>query len=247
MHMQNDMLKKIISGVVVFAVVIAGLWFAWNLTTKPANQAETNKVVPIEITETDHKKGAVESQVMLVEFSDFQCPACRVFTPLVNQLVDELGEDFTLVYKHFPLPQHNNAEQAAFVAEAAGKQDKFFEMHDVLFEKQDEWSESDNPKKFFDTYAKDLKLDMKKFSTDVTSAEVKAKVEKDVISGTEAGVNSTPSFFLNGVKLKNPGSYDEFAGIIKAAITESKKKVQESTSSATIGQPTGVTGTERSK
>ena len=125
--MQDGLLKKIATGAIVFFVVVAGLWFAWNLTTKPGDQTvDTAKVVPIEITDIDHIKGSPDKRVVLVEFSDFECPACKTYAPLVDQVMKQYDKDVTLVYKYFALPQHKNSKNAAYAAEAAGKQDKFF-------------------------------------------------------------------------------------------------------------------------
>jgi protein-disulfide isomerase len=226
--MQDGLVKKIISGFTVFAVVMAALWFAWNLTTKPAEQAQdANKPVSIEVTDADHKLGAKNGKVTLVEFSDFQCPACKAFAPLVKKLMEDYGTDVTLVYKYFPLPQHDHAEAAAYAAEAAGKQGKFFEMHDILFEKQDEWSTQSDPNKFFEKYAASLKLNMAQYKKDLASDEAKSIIEKDVLAGTQAGVNSTPSFYLDGVKVNNPGSYEEFAGLVTAAIAKNQKLLKK--------------------
>lgn len=231
--MDNALTKKLISGFVIFAVIMAALWFAWNLTTKPAQQAQTeNKKVSIEIADTDHSTGKENSKVVLVEFSDFQCPACKAYNPLVKQLMEDYGKDITLVFKNFPLAQHNHAKVAAYAAEAAGKQNKFFEMGDILFDKQEEWSAQDDPTSFFVKYAQLLKLDVNKFKKDMTSDEIKKKVDNDVLAGTQAGVDATPSFFLNGVKLSNPNSYQEFSALVTAELAKVEPDSKDSSNSA---------------
>jgi protein-disulfide isomerase len=101
-----------------------------------------------------------------------------------------------------------------------------------LFEKQDEWSTQSDPNKFFEKYAASFKLNMAQYKKDLASDEAKSIIEKDVLAGTQAGVNSTPSFYLDGVKVNNPGSYEEFAGLVTAAIAKNQKPAQESSNSA---------------
>jgi len=93
-----------------------------------------------EITDPDHTKGAESPKVLIVEFSDFQCPACASFTPFVSQIIADYPSDVAVHYRHFPLPMHPSADEAARAAEAAAEQGKFWEMHDILFERQNDWS-----------------------------------------------------------------------------------------------------------
>jgi protein-disulfide isomerase len=171
------------------------------------------------VGENDHKKG--EGVVVLVEYSDFQCPACATYEPAIKQLFNDLGGKMTLVYRHFPLRQvHLNSQLAAQASEAASLQGKFWEMHDILFAKQNEWAPISNPTSLFEGYAKTLSLDIEKFNSDIKSETVKEIVNKDFNGGQEARVNSTPTFFLNGKKLANPRSYEEFKALIETAISE---------------------------
>ena len=132
-----------------------------------------------------------------------------------------MGAKVRFAYRHFPLPQHKNAKLAATVAEAAGKQSKFWEMHDLIFQNQSAWSEEKNAAILFAKYAQDLGLDLARFQTDIASDEIKAKIENDYQSGVKAGVNSTPSFFLNGKKMDNPRNYDEFKNAIEQTLGQS--------------------------
>jgi protein-disulfide isomerase len=173
------------------------------------------------VAASDQTKGNSESKVLLVEYSDFQCPACGRYYPLLKQLNQELGDQIQFVYRHFPLKQtHKNAEPAAFAAEAAGKQGKFWEMHDLIFEGQKDWSEKRNAKETFAEYAQSLNLDMERFKTDVESKEIKNKVRNDYSSGIKAGVNSTPTLFLNGKKLQNPRGYEELKQLVEEAMAQ---------------------------
>ncbi len=166
---------------------------------------------------TDWVKGAPlnEAKVVLTEYADFQCPACAAYYPFVKQLGQEF-KNLSIVFRHFPLSQHANAREAAQAAEAAGKQGKFWEMHNLLFDNQDIWSQSSFAAETFNTYAQTLGLDMEKFKADFNSSETKTKIEADYQSGVSE-IDGTPTFFLNDKKIQNPQNYDEFRNIILQA------------------------------
>lgn len=166
---------------------------------------------------TDWIKGAPlkDTKVTLIEYSDFQCPACGAYYPIVKQLGQEF-KNLTIVYRNFPLAQHANARPAAQAAEAAGQQGKFWEMHDLLFSNQNAWSGSSSAEQIFIAYAQSLKLDMEKFKTDFNSQAVKTKIEADYQSGASE-VGGTPTFFLNDKKIQNPQGYEDFRSIIQQA------------------------------
>lgn len=166
------------------------------------------------VSQSDWFKGDKDSKAILAEYSDFQCPACGYYYPMVKQLGDEFSDRIAIVYRHFPLPQHKNAKVAAYAAESAGRQEKFWDMHDMIFDNQNKWSEDGDVKNIFIGYAESLGLDMDKFKSDLESKEVKEKVDADYNSGVRSKVNSTPTFFLNGEKIQNPKGYDEFKDII---------------------------------
>lgn len=208
---------------VLYSCVLLGVGGAIFGTVKLASNDNSNGTQlaassVFSVSESDWTKGNKEAAATLIEYSDFQCPACGAYYPLVKQLSQEFGDKVRFVYRHFPLEQHKNAELAAFAAEAAGKQGKFWEMHDLIFDNQREWSDSEDARALFAKYAASLNLAAEQFQKDIDSAEVKAKVEKDYQGGLAAKVNSTPTFFLNGKKLQNPRSYEEFKKILEAEI-----------------------------
>ncbi len=165
--------------------------------------------------------GKKDARVVLVEYSDFQCPACAAYHPLVKKITEEFKNDLKFVYRHYPLAQHNNAIPAAKAAEAAGRQNKFWEMQDLLFANQVEWAESSAAEKKFEAYAAKIDLDLNQYKIDFKSDKVATKITNDYDSGNRSGVSYTPSFYLNGKLIKNPKSYDEFRVLIADAITES--------------------------
>ena len=134
--------------------------------------------------------GNDEAKVTIVEFSDFQCPACKQAQYLVKEILQQYPDQIRLVYRHFPLIQiHKNAFAAAELAEAAYGQEKFWEMHDLLFERQGEWAEN---KEKLEEYRRALGID--------EAGDYKELVQRDIRDGQALGVNATPTFFVNGKK-----------------------------------------------
>ncbi len=201
-------------GFVVIILIIVGLSNVGS--NEPALESETN---PQLVTSQDHIKGNPDAYVTLVEYSDFQCPACRTYYPLLKQLNEKHPDDVRIVYRHFPLVQiHPYAVPAAQASEAAGIQGKFWEMHDKLFETQDGWSKGGVPDGFFSDLAGTIGLDVEKFKKDMDSSEVKSKIERDKQFGDKLNVTGTPTFYLNGKKLSNPKSFEELDSLIDDAI-----------------------------
>lgn len=170
------------------------------------------------ITTTDHVLGPTTAPAVLIEYSDFQCPACGLAEPILKQVKEKYGDRVALVYRHFPLPSHQYGRIAAQASEAAHRQGKFAEFHDLLFDRQSSWSRTDNGKKAMVELATELKLDVDKFTADLDSREVKDRVETDVRTGNAANIPGTPTFFLNGKQIQNPGSLGGFSSLIDAIV-----------------------------
>lgn len=201
-------------GIILLAV--AGMVWA----VKNSNGARSGDLA-VPVSAEDHMKGNAESAITLVEYSDFQCPACRAYYPIVEKLTNEYGSKIRFVYRHFPLPQHANARPTAIAAEAAGLQGKFWEMHNMIFENQEAWAAEKDPRETLISYAVKLGLDKEKFLQDLDSKDLQKKVETDLQGGMRSRVRGTPTFFLNGSALANPRSYDEFKRAIDTATSPS--------------------------
>lgn len=207
--------KRAAKRIILWTAVIVGICAAVFIIIKLADNYSPGQLSDNSISNSDWVKGSREAKVVLIEYSDFQCPACANYAPIMKQIIQEFGNEIVFIYRHFPLKQnHRNAELAAWAAEAAGKQNKFWEMHDILFEKQKEWENSGNADEYFRGYAQTLNLNIEQFGKDINSEEIKNKVENDFQSGLRSDINSTPTFFLNGNKIKNPRDYEEFKNII---------------------------------
>jgi protein-disulfide isomerase len=151
------------------------------------------------ITSADWTKGDAGAPIRLVEYSDFQCPSCAMVDPLIKEALKGEESRVFFVYRHFPLSQiHANAQYAAQAAEAAGRQGKFWEVHDLLFEKQDEWGESENAQEMIKNYVITTGINMEQWAVDVNDQEIIKKIENDAQGALRAGVDGTPTFFMNG-------------------------------------------------
>lgn len=201
--------KKQITYSVIGIIIVALVgWWGWGAYERVQNAVPPSDIDVI----TAHEKGNLEGKLVMVEFSDFQCPACRVQQEFVDAALDSFPE-MKLIFKHFPLETiHPNAYNAAIAAEAAGVQGAFWEMHDILFERQDEWSNFINPQNKFIEYAEELGLEVEQFRADLENEVVIAKVDADVAEGDALGLNSTPSFFINGERITTDQEFLEAVG-----------------------------------
>lgn len=208
--------NRIILWVVIVLILGGGVY---GLTLLGDGTVSDGPILVDAVSTSDHTKGATDAAVTLIEYSDFQCPACRTYYTLFDQLADIYADSVTFVYRHFPLRSiHPNAQAAAEASEAASLQGKFWEMYEQLFINQNSWSSESDPTDIFVQYAGDIGLDVEQFKTDLASSAVSDKVNADYRSGIAAQVNATPTFFLNGEKLSNPSSLGEFESLIDEAI-----------------------------
>lgn len=171
--------------------------------------------------EATAQENSEAAKLTLTEYSDYQCPACAYFHPIVDSLKKTYGNDLEVVYKDFPLNSHQFAALAARAAEAAKNQGKFLEMHNKLFENQQQWSSGDAESRFVG-YAKEIGLDIEQFKQDLNAAETQKAVMEEKQEGVQMGVDSTPTFFINGEKLQqNPPSYEDFKALIDVYMKDS--------------------------
>ncbi len=149
---------------------------------------------------SSHMTGVKEAAVTLVEFGDYQCPACAATYRIVKQALAAYRDPkaVNFVFRNFPLPQHGNARVAAEAAEAASAQGKFWEMHDKLYENQAQWSDSADPVTLFIGYVRDAGLDAERFAADVRASRFEDVIQADMNDGTAVSVQATPTFFING-------------------------------------------------
>jgi len=169
-----------------------------------------------------HVRGKADAPVTLEEFGDFQCPPCAMMAALLRKTEEEYGSRLRVIFHHFPLAAHAHARAAALAAEAAEKQGRFWEMHDLLYKEQGIWSKVDNVPLLFDSYAGAIGLDLDRFKKDLQNPGVAARVDADQKLGASRGVTSTPTLFVNNVAL--PPDALNPVGVKKAIDTALKEK-----------------------
>lgn len=192
-------------------VVLGGLfYFTRDKQEAPDTQASVSS----------HTYGKADSKVVLIEYGDFECPACAAYFPIVSRIKEDYKDRISFQFRHFPLVQiHANAMIASRAAEAAGKQNKFWEMHDLLYTNQDNWAKSQNASTIFEDYATQLGLNVDQFKSDVAAQSTVDTINADVREGQKLNIDSTPSFVLNGQKLENlQPSYEGLSKAIDEAL-----------------------------
>jgi protein-disulfide isomerase len=173
-----------------------------------------------------HVRGAANAPVKFEEFADFQCPTCGAMHSVVKQLLDKYPQQVSVAFRNFPLRGlHKHASEAARAAEAAGMQNKFWEMHDRLYENQKEWGEPDDARTIFIGYAKSLGLDVQKFTEDMDSSVVAMRVVADERRGVALGITATPTFFVNGRELtfEQSNTLDRLSAAVEGELAAQKK------------------------
>ena len=213
-------LSAIIIAIGLFGGTAMGLWLSGRgsmleiFRSKPTlgtNNASPGAPAP-------YAKGSEAAPVTMEEFADFQCSPCRQMHSQIRKIAADYGDRLRIVFRNFPLEMHPNALAAAKAAESAGRQGRFWEMHDMLFEKQSEWEDRDAPTEKFKEYAAVLRLDLQKFNADMASDEITQRITADQKRGESAGVDGTPTLFVNGVAVPEESfSPDGIRKLIDAA------------------------------
>lgn len=202
---------------IIIAVLFLGFIGFLVFSKEKTNSPGTNSGA----TASNHVKGAGKKNVTIVEYGDFECSACYAYYPVLKEVKKKYGDDITFQFRHFPLTQiHKNAYAAHRAAEAAAKQNKFWEMHDLLYEQQQSWAASTNAQRILEDYATQLGLNSDQFKKDYASADISAIINADIDAGNKLKVNSTPTFVINGNKIENPKEVtaDSFSKIIDGYI-----------------------------
>lgn len=219
MKNRHDIRQILTWGIVILAIVglFVGLAYLGGSSGTQANIL----AVPVDST-TDRIQGPSTAKATIVEYSDFQCPACAQYEPIVREVLNVFPNDVQLVYRHFPLTElHPHAMAAATASEAAQKQGKFWEYHHLLFDQQAQWSRATSTETLFTEFAVTLGLNKEQFQKDLQQADTSSKIKNDIASGNSSGINATPTFYLNGTKIQ-PQSLEEFKTAVQKAIDGTK-------------------------
>ncbi len=192
-----------------------------------ADNANVRLQVPV--TAQDATKGPADALVTIVEFSEFQCPFCSRVNPTIKQVMDTYGDKVRVVFKHNPLPFHKDAPMASQAALAAGKQGKFWEMHDKLFENAKALQREN-----LETYASQIGLDMAQFKKALDEGTFKAQVAADMALASKIGANGTPNFFINGKQLVGAQPFDNFKKLIDEELKNAEEMIKKGTPKASV-------------
>lgn len=207
--------KRFLTVLAVIAVIVVGaIWIQNNKGNKASGSGNG--------TPSNHIEGSTSTGVKLVEYGDYECPYCGEYYPIVKQVVAEYQNQIQFQFRNLPLTQlHPNAFAAARAAEAASLQGKFWEMHDTLYQNQNDWTQSSNPTPIFNSYATQLGLNLTQFKSDYSSDKVNNTINADVneFNKTKAE-EATPTFFLDGQLVHPTQSVQSFEQLINAAIKQ---------------------------
>lgn len=178
----------------------------------------------VAVSANDHVQGPEDAPVTLVEYGDYECPHCGAAYPIIKRIQKAMGADLRFVFRNFPLTEsHPHALHAAQAAEAVALQDKFWEMHDVIYENQETLEDDDLLR-----FARALKLDTKKWAADFDANEVVSKIQGDFSSGIRSGVNGTPTFFINGIRHDDSFEYSVLLPALQRELKSSTKLKKQS-------------------
>ena len=220
--MSNRFFITVIALIVLF---VGGFAFTKQRDNKEAGNGTTTSAP------TNHVYGKDKAEVVLVEYGDYQCSACYSYEPLVHDVREKYKDRIAFQFRNFPIvSSHPNAFVAARAAEAAALQNKFWEMHDKLYETQDPsgktgWVASSNPTSFFVSFATELGMDADRFQKDMNSSEVNNLINADIAEGRKVPVNGTPTFVLNGKKVEQEmRSVEDFYKLLDEALAEKAPK-----------------------
>lgn len=237
-------MKRILPLIIILTVLGVALGSAWYLTqsvpsstnavgvgyqtaSSPASQGQAPRPVAntgVPGAEPAHVKGPPTAPAHIEEFGDFQCPPCALFHPILEQMEAEFGDKLRVTFRQFPLvPSHQHALAAASAAEAAAMQGKFWEMHALIYEHQNEWKVLSDVRPVFEGYAKQIGLDVERYKRDMLGDQVRQRIIQDGKRGHSLGVKGTPTVFLNGREV--PFEYlpaDKLRVLIKQEIDNKK-------------------------
>jgi protein-disulfide isomerase len=214
--------RYILWGSFVGALVVVVAVMVRMVDQPPASMPEAGPAVAsedaaiLEPRENDWIKGNPDASVVVVKYSDFQCPACRFYAAMDDQVSEELGDDVLFIYRHFPLRNFRYSRLAATFTEAAGRQGKFWEMHDLIFINQQRWSNDEDGEAIFRRFAENLELDMEQFDRDLADPSLIERIDSDYEDGVQLGVRAVPTIFVNGRQLQGVDSMEEYKRRITA-------------------------------
>lgn len=224
----------------ICVLLFGGLLFWSQRDRIDVSKINTNDILSAQAASgniSDHVEGNKNAKVVLIEYGDFQCPGCGKAHPIVKSVLEKYDDNVAFVFRNFPLTSiHPNARAAAAAAEAAGLEggkEKYWQMHDKLYENQQEWQDASTSERsdFFANYAQAIGINKTKFETTLSelSSRINQKISFDQELGRKLNITGTPTFYLNGTQMTSEqiGSEDAFAAAVKAELEEQGVKLTE--------------------
>lgn len=212
---------KILIGIAA-VVVVGGIFLSLKANPQPTDPGQAVDSQSL-VRDTSRMTGKKDAKVKIVEFGDYQCPACAAAAPIIKQVLEAYKDnpEVSFVFRNFPLESiHSNARISSEAAEAAGEQGKYFEMYYKLYEKQTEWASDPNPLEKFVGYAQELGLNTDQFRQRVSQQFARDLINTDLADGEALGVNSTPTFFINGEISRKVLSFEDIKAKVDAALAK---------------------------
>ncbi len=225
--MKKSSLKKYLPTILIVLVILIVVGFVVRALVSPDSQpaqtqTQTKGKVDITALKNGGSVGDPNSKVVITEFGDYQCPYCRVWHQYIKDtIIPQYSNKVLFVFKNYPLKMHKNAQAAAQAVESASLQGKFWEMHNMVYDHQADWSNSNDPNSVFEKYASQIGLNVDTWKKDRESDKVRNLIKNDVAIGDQLGLPGTPSFLINGV-LQQPKSFEDFKNAIDQAISQSQ-------------------------
>lgn len=213
---KNTRSKKVTNFIIILVIVLVLAGIGW-LVVKGGNIINNN-VAP----DNDPTLGTANPQLVITEFSDFSCPACKLAAYNIKEAVKDYQDNVQLVYNNFNL-NHRWSEKSAEAGECAFKQGKFWEFCDLIFEKQDDWANASDAIDKFKSYAKEISLDENQFNSCLNSSETKDKVEYDMKEAQAKQIVSTPTFFIGQERVMGAKTVEEFKTLIEGQLKNANK------------------------
>jgi protein-disulfide isomerase len=241
----NINLPLVIIGLVLI-VALAGGWWFYNQSKTPVKsntnvKSSANVKAPTPAinapigAQPPNMLGSPNSSVTVEEFADFQCPTCGVMHPKMKEIIQTYGSRIKFIFRNFPLqiPAHDKAYDAAVAAEAAGLQERYWDMQNLLFTNQQAWSANPDYRKVWEEYAAKIGLDVEKFKNDIAGLNAKSRVDADLQRGRALNISSTPTIFVNGVSIPyEQMNVETMRQIIDAELAKAQNNNQSQTTSS---------------
>lgn len=230
------MSKQFLGVILIVILIFVGIFALSgnNKSNSPTSSGPTGSKSAL----TQHIEGQGKDGITLVEYGDYECPYCGQYFPIVKQIQTEYDSQIYFQFRNFPLVSiHQNAFAGARAAEAAAMQNQFWQMHDLLYEEQNQWVSASDPTPFFNQYAQQLGLNVTKFKADYVSGTVNDLINADMAEGTKLNIQGTPTFFLDGKQISVAESASSFEQLINAEIAKKAgSKAAAPTSAGTTSQ-----------